>query len=252
MAREYEAMVDRARKMVLEAQAMSRQAASEANGMYEEYLAESRVAEYTVIRAQTSGTLTSRKVDPGSLVDPGMTLMTIGTYNAVRIQAKVADEHVRRLAAGSAVYVRLSDDPADVVRAEVGTVFPNQEPETRTGLVEIVLDNAKAKLKKDAYVKVDLVLDRRDDAVVIPSAAIATRDGVPVVFVVEDGVAHAREVTIGIDNGAMTEIVTGVDPGEVVAADQVSVLTDGQAVSTGAAAPAAPMPGMEMPQAPGT
>jgi len=246
MARESEAMVDRAHKMVLEAQAMERQAASMAAGAYEEYLAEQTVADYTTIRAQTSGTCTKREADPGTLVDPGMTIMSIATYDAVRVQVKVAEEHLAQLEPGDTAYVRIGDDPAGTVTTTVSTVFPNQEEETRTGTVEIVLDNAGLGLKKNSFAKVDLVLERHENALVVPSAAVQRVNDVPVAYVVQEGIAHQRELALGIDNGTMTEIVTGVDDGETVVVRNASLVTDGQAVST-----SLDMPGQAAPSSSG-
>jgi membrane fusion protein, multidrug efflux system len=259
MAREADAMVDRAHKMVLEAQAMSRQASAEAAGAYQQYLAEKQVEDYTIIRAQTSGKVTKREVDAGTLVGPSMRILSIATYNAVRIQVKVAETHLKELQAGDAAYVHRSDDRADVVIASVTTVFPDEDAETRTGLAEIVLDNPEFDLKKDGFVRVDLVLKRHEGVPVIPTESVQERDGRKVVFVTLSGAASMRPVVTDIDNGVMTEVVTGVQPGDEVIVRNAALVTDGQAVSTTLAAfgstppkdgqPAempADMPGMKM------
>jgi RND family efflux transporter MFP subunit len=246
MARDADAMVDRARKMVLEAQAMVRQASAEASGAYQMYLAEKRVEDYTVIRAQTSGRVTKREVDPGTLVGPGMPIFSIATYNAVRIQVKVAEAHLRKAHAGDVAWVHRSDDPADVVKATIGTVFPNEDEETRTGTVEILIDNPNLDLKKNTFVRVDLVLERHEGVTVVPSQSVQERDGRKVVFVALDGTAHVRDVVTEVDNGVMTEIVTGVSPGDEVIVRNAAIVVDGQAVSTAAAGVGGAMDNMDM------
>ncbi len=230
--REAQAVVEADRNIVLQAMAASRDASARATGAYESYVAQRTVSEYTVIRALTGGTVSKRAVDPGTLVAPGMAVATIASYDAVRIQAKVADQHLREMQAGDRTYLRYSDDPRDIVDATVSTVFPAADMSTRTGTVELVIDNSGLRLRQNQFVKVDLVLEDRMDALVVPAESVQDLNGQSVVFVMTGGVARLREVVPGVDNGMMTELVLGVEPGEEVIVKNASRVYDGAAVST--------------------
>ncbi|MBD3176177.1 MAG: efflux RND transporter periplasmic adaptor subunit, partial [Armatimonadia bacterium] len=233
-AREREAasVVEADRNMVLQAQAQAREAAAAATGAYESYVAQRTVSDYTTIRALTSGVVSKREADPGTLVGPGKAILAIGAFDAVRVQAKVASEHADLLSPGDTAYVRLSEDPADVVTSTVTTVFPAADMQTRTGTVELTLDNRGLDLKQHEFVKVDLVLQRHEDVLVVPSEAVQNLDGQDVVFVHEEGSARRVDVTTGVDNGVMTEIIVGLDPGDAVILKNASKVSDGVAVST--------------------
>jgi hypothetical protein len=79
------------------------------------------------------------------------------------------------------------------------------------------------------FARVAIVYERRPDALQIPRTALLDSDGPPKVFVVQDGKAAERAVELGLSNGAMIEIVSGLKDGE-----QVVVVGQG-AVKPGAA-----------------
>jgi multidrug efflux pump subunit AcrA (membrane-fusion protein) len=82
---------------------------------------------------------------------------------------------------------------------------------------------AEAKLTKQSI----------SDVIVIPYRAVLSRDGINVVFVVEDGKAYEREVTTGIDNGEYIAVVEGLETGEKVVVSGQEFLADGTAVQVG-------------------
>jgi RND family efflux transporter MFP subunit len=230
--REAQAVVDGDRSLVLQAEAGTRQASAAASGAQEAYVAQQSVADYTEIHARTSGTVTKRLVDPGTLVGPGRMILHVAPLHAVRVQVNAAERHLAELEAGDAAYVHISDDPKDVVVTEVATVFPAEDEPTRTGTVEVVLDNEGGKLKLGAFVRVDLVLKRSKGALLVPSRAALEREGARVVYTMEGGVARERAVQVGIDNGAMAEILSGLSEGQQAIVRNASRVSDGVAVST--------------------
>jgi RND family efflux transporter MFP subunit len=64
----------------------------------------------------------------------------------------------------------------------------------------------------------------------VPPASVLYRNGNAVVFVIRDGKASQTIVTTGFQNGAWTEIVSGIQPGDEVVTEGQTLLRDGQAV----------------------
>jgi HlyD family secretion protein len=64
----------------------------------------------------------------------------------------------------------------------------------------------------------------------LPSAALVRREGKVTVFVVRDDVAHEVPVTVGMDNGAQAEVISGLKADELVVLHPDRQLRDGQAV----------------------
>ena len=74
-----------------------------------------------------------------------------------------------------------------------------------------------------------------DHAIVVPAAAIQTRYGTSVAFVVQDGTLKASEVTLGDRLGPRVEVAEGLEAGQIIVADQVDGLTAGLKVRPRAA-----------------
>jgi multidrug efflux system membrane fusion protein len=86
-----------------------------------------------------------------------------------------------------------------------------------------------------AFVTVDLALGTHP-GLVVPAHAVVDRQDGPVVYVITDGSAHARRVTLAPDSGAPTrEVKTGLKPGERVATEGAYELSDGARVTLGGA-----------------
>lgn len=79
-------------------------------------------------------------------------------------------------------------------------------------------------------VEVRIVVWERDDAVMVPSAALFRQGTDWAVFVISDGVARQRVIGIGRNNGIEAEVLAGLDPGERVVLFPSSTLTDGARV----------------------
>jgi hypothetical protein len=75
-----------------------------------------------------------------------------------------------------------------------------------------------------------LVLASRD-GVVVPAASVVRRPAGDVVYVVQDGKATERKVTVGVRTSERAEVLTGVEPGETVALAGAGFLTDGALVA---------------------
>lgn len=82
--------------------------------------------------------------------------------------------------------------------------------------VRFKMDKIPDGVKKDDMVKVKLVLETRENALMVPRRAVRMYMGNKIVYVYEDGIRTERTVTTGIDQGSMIEIVDGLTEGEFV------------------------------------
>jgi hypothetical protein len=63
---------------------------------------------------------------------------------------------------------------------------------------------------------IQAVVDIEKDTVIIPVEAILTQQGQQVVYIVEEGLAHRRPATVGLDNGTIAGVLEGISTGEQV------------------------------------
>ena len=115
--------------------------------------------------------------------------------------------------------------------AEVTRTADSIDPNTRTMLTELQIDNSKGKLIPGMYVVVTFPPAPGVKApLLINGDAIAIRNNVSVVATVVDGKIHYVPVTIGRDFGSETEILTGLKAGDMIVTDVTDDVVEGAAV----------------------
>ncbi len=210
--------------------------------------------EYAMVRAPSDGWVSDRMVDPGQFVQRGQPLIAYDRLAEVRIRFDVAVRDLVFIDTGTEVILefpeipenRLSGSPwADqlveghsgfAVRAAVTAVFPRGDERTRLGVAEVMLANPGFLLKSNTYVIGHFVVERVENAWVVPTRALTpTREGKTVIFVApafaDQGEVEMREVKLGIRNGDEAQILEGLDePSYVVIAGNRG-LTDGETVT---------------------
>lgn len=209
---------------------------------------------YATLRSPLDGVIAKRHVYPGVYVHKGEMVVKVDDLHRVRVQFNVAETDLQWIHPGSVVYLRFSqlDDvllrqrfPKDFVkepgsgagtlRAVVAAVFPQEDPQTHTGLVEVRIDNPDLLLRENTYVVGDLVRRSVTKGVLIPTSALTTEpDGKQVVFVAPpfsaQGDVQERTVTLGVQGQNRVQILKGVKAGELVVTRGNRELVDGQAV----------------------
>ncbi|MCA9612500.1 MAG: efflux RND transporter periplasmic adaptor subunit [Sandaracinus sp.] len=194
----------------------------------------------TVVRAPASGIVAELGVDPGDLVSPQVPLARVVRMDRVKVVLRVVEQDFVRLAAGMQVVVRPTALP-DVTRS--GTLArksPVLDRLSRTGVVEIDVDNPDHVLRPGMVAEVAIELERRENVVLVPSRAVlmstrTARERVAHVYVEEDGRVVRREVALGRrypseNDESRVEIVRGLEGGEAVVVEGHHVLRDGARV----------------------
>ena len=218
--------------------AVARQRSAEADVA----LARARVDKYQAltqfkkVTAPYDGVITVRDIDIGNLVTAGSTSSTTPLYvmsqnDPIRIFVDAPQSAAEDLIRGQApVQVQTS---AGVARDYTGKVTRTSQalnPQARTLRVEVDIPNPKDEFVPGMYVKVGFGLPPRG-LVQVPAAALVFRASGPEVARVDaSGKVHFRSVTIGRDDGSVVELSSGVAPGDRLALNISSQITDGELV----------------------
>jgi multidrug efflux pump subunit AcrA (membrane-fusion protein) len=160
------------------------------------------------------GQVTSVSVRPGDPVGAGSALASVAVPTALVVHAPVAQADVAKIAAGDPVEVELDalDDPLSGIVEAVALTSDEDGMYRATVRLDALPETVRAGMEGTARVLVDL----REDAVVVPSGAVATSDGQPTVRVLVDGEPEVREVELGLVTTDGAEILTGVAPGDAI------------------------------------
>lgn len=191
----------------------------------------SRVAD-TEVRAPIDGVVLAKNVEIGEVVMVNETLFKVGDVRSLILEVSVDEADVARVhagegAAGSAAAVSLYAFPKKVFRGRVFDVYPDANRERKSFLAKVRLDAPPEGLRSGMTAEVNIVASEKDGALLAPSRAEA--DGS--VWVVSDGRAHKRKVSLGIRDLLRVELTSGVAEGDAVVVDGQDKLEEGKRVS---------------------
>ncbi|HEY0929700.1 MAG TPA: efflux RND transporter periplasmic adaptor subunit [Gemmatimonas sp.] len=172
-----------------------------------------------LIRTPISGVVTERVAQPGSVVLPGMPLITVGDPRRLQLQLHLAENTAAGIDVGGQVRYALSDAPSVQHTARVSRVAPTIDTLTRT--VEVIATpDAASSARAESFVQAQVLGRGTQEALVVPTAAIQAVGTDTLVFVAESrgSEIHLRAVSVqvGRRSGDRTEIVSGVPVGAVV------------------------------------
>lgn len=194
----------------------------------------SEQASFSRVVAPFDGVILSRGIDRGSLISSGSQnsvteMFTIGQANKVRVFANVPQTNSVGLVNGHAAKVTFRELPGKVYTGVVERTSQSIDTGTRTLLVEVDLKN-DGKILPGMYATVIFDLPPSGTTpVLLPANGLVIRTAGPQAIVVDsNNVAHFRSIVLGRDLGTATEVVGGLQAGDVV------VLSPGDAVIDGA------------------
>lgn len=172
--------------------------------------------EDTTVRAPFAGTISEKLVDEGAIVSPGDPLAHLYRLDPLEFSFSVPERFSGRLAVGQPVSVTTAAYPEQSFPGEVTFVSPSISEETRTLAVKATVPNPERKLKPGAFATGLVTVGKRENRPVVPAEAlVAIRSGY-MVFVVEDGRARSREISVGLRRDGVVEITEGLQPGETI------------------------------------
>ncbi len=215
----------------------------------EEALRAARVQlDNTIVRAPFSGVVTVKAAQPGEMISPisagGGSIRTgIGTIvdmDSLEIQVDVSESYINRVQAGQPVEAVLNAYPDWRIPAEVIAIVPTADRSKATVKVRIALRAKDPRIVPEMGVRVAFLEERHGPAdpaaapatrgVLVSPAAIRQDAGADIIFVMRDGRAERRAVTLGGTLGDSRQVMTGVSAGEPVIVDAPATLKDGDVV----------------------
>ena len=137
---------------------------------------------YTRITAPSNGVVTQRPIAPGTLVQPGTVLLKIAEIDKVRVQANVSVGDVGSLQVGSPVQIVMQDGGSPI-DARVTSIFPSASPDTRTAVVEAVIDNPGHRILPGSFVSMKISKHEDGDQLMVPVSSIVAQDSQSYVWV---------------------------------------------------------------------
>jgi HlyD family secretion protein len=182
-----------------------------------QYLGAAAQMGYTEIRSSIDGVVADRAVYPGDIAPAGTPLLIVMDTSKVVVQLHVPQEQAEQLKLDQAASLRVPGLQTSVP-AKVTVLSPALDPNSTTEEVWVEAENQGGELKPGTTVDVSITARTIPNALAIPASAVLTEsDGQTSVMVVKaDNRAYSQKVKTGIPQGAMIQIVSGLQPGQQV------------------------------------
>jgi RND family efflux transporter MFP subunit len=180
---------------------------------------------FATIAAPFDGIVTAKMVEPGNMALPGQALLRVEDVREFRLEVRVDESRVGQVRTGDRVPVLLGSGSLQVT-GTVAEVSRAVDADARAFLVKIVLPDADG-LRSGEFGRARFSGPSRP-ALTIPLSAVVRRGQLTSVFVVEEGRARVRLVSL-----SESEVLAGLTESEVVILAPPAVLTDGRRVRVG-------------------
>ena len=195
---------------------------------------------YCNIKAEITGRVGLRLVDPGNIIhatDPNG-LVVITQIQPISVIFTVAEDDLpvvlRKVAAHQSLRVDAYDraNTAKIGTGTLATVDNQIDPTTGSLRLRADFDNAANQLFPNQFVNIRLLVEEKGGVTLVSPAVIQRTTSTTYVFVVKDDqTVTVRQIQEGVTEGDSTEIISGIQPGDVVVRTGVDKLAEGTPVS---------------------
>jgi RND family efflux transporter MFP subunit len=185
------------------------------------------------ITAPFEGVITARNTDIGALIDAGgqtRELFRLAAIGKLRVFVSVPQAYASSARPGTPTTITLEENPGKVYRGTLARTSNALDPNARTMLSEVEMENPNGEVLPGAYVVVRLRVGLATQGMTIPANALLFRAEGLQVAVVRNGRAELVPVKLGRDYGRSVEVVAGLKPTDMVILDPADSLVSGTAV----------------------
>ena len=191
--------------------------------------------EFGAVRAPEDAIVTQKHVEVGSAVSENEPLFRIEDISTLVMRVGISELDVTELEPGDEVGLRLDAYPENEFTSHIRRIFPSAEAESRLVTVEMEIGNPDVNItpRPGFLARARIPVDRREDTMAIPSEALlASERDESFIYVIDqdDKTISRRDVSRGVERRNWTEILSGLEHGEVIVANNPTNLSDGERV----------------------
>lgn len=197
--------------------AQTREAAAKlAEAIAARELAAAKLAQ-TQLRASAASTVLTKQAEPGDIVQPGKTLLTLATAGETRITAQIDEKNLPYLNLGESALASADAFPDTKFSAELYYLAPSVDVERGTVEARFRVLDPPAHLRADMTLTVEVRAAQKEHAVIVPLDAVrGASSGSPTLLTILDGTVVSQPVVVGMQAGGNVEILHGVQAGQYV------------------------------------
>lgn len=188
-------------------------------------------AENTRLVAPCNGVVTARYYDAGDMATGPV--LSIAEIAQVKLMLDINESYFKAVEVGMPIHnISIDAYPGETFEGKVNIVYPTLNPSTRTFQVEVVINNAKQRIRPGMFARVTLNFGT-ENHVLVPDQAVVkqTGSGERFVYVINGGKAYHKTVELGRRLGDTYEVLSGINAGDQVVVFGQTLLSDGRDVN---------------------
>lgn len=170
-------------------------------------------------------------VDIGANVTPQTPVAIVTNMEKIEVELPIPQQYTPDVAKGEKAIITIDAYPDKVFRGTVDEISPVLDPETRSALATIDIEDPDKVLKSGMFVKVRLVLEEKKDIPVIIKESIMGKEPELYTYIIENNKAVSKNIKIGIHDGPFFEVLSGLKAGDKIVIMGQQKLRDGAVVS---------------------
>jgi len=186
---------------------------------------------YTQITAPFDGVITHRYADPGTLIDAqGKPLVRVSDNYLLRLDFPVTVDYAKDVKLGDSVVVRVDSLDGKTFTGKISRFTHEVDASTRTMITEIEVPNPDLELIPGMYATVVLNVEKRAQALAVPTEAVAGGKTRTVYVVNPANQIEERDVQLGLETPDKYEVLSGLQEGDLVVIGNRSSIQAGEKV----------------------
>lgn len=163
---------------------------------------------------------------PNVKVTSGTSVARIMDYSTLMMNAEFPEKFISTVSVGLEAFVTNYNLKEDTLKAVITELSPAINESSRTFKGVMKVSNPDLKMRPGMFVKAEIVVEKRDSAIVIDRDLVQDKRRGKVVFVVERNTATEKRINTGIETDNEVEILSGLEPGEKLVVEGYEMLSN--------------------------
>lgn len=185
----------------------------------------------TIITAPIDGIVAAKNINVGEMASSAVTAVSVMNSKTLTAEVYVPDSIVKKVNKGDSVSVKVNALEDKKFNGIVESVSPGTDEKTKLYTIKVTIDNKDGLIKADMFTKVAFVVEKKENANIVPKEALIVENGVQYVFVVENGVVKKKVVKPGIYSDTLVDVGDSLKVKEKVIVEGQSFLNEGEKVN---------------------
>ncbi len=170
----------------------------------------------THIKAPFDGLIVRRNREPGDVVVPGSSVLTLISTDELWISAWVDETEMAKVKQGQQAHVQFRSEASKTFPGKVIRLGRETDRETREFIVDVQVLELPANWAVGQRAEVFIEVAKKEDVIQIPANKVMREDGQTGLYIMKDNHAHWQPITLGLRSREHVEVTEGLQVDDIV------------------------------------